>query len=299
MALTANFKEISAPKISIIDGKENRTREFICPWDEIEDNLDELFPTNFQAGRELVRVSPTTYPGRDYLRLVSIDVVPVDDFCVSGLDDDGVAMCGNGWKDAAQGGKQGGAKLTLKYSTAVQDMFEVDFEQSAEFMRIPGQGATTWTETVNGNDKMSIDAVIHKVIPTMTLTVTVLRVPNPDFETIETLQGTVNENRFFLCDPEQLIYLGAKAKEVVTPEGVIAYDMSHKFVRKRIPFLAAGGQVAYAGWNHLYRPDVKDATTNNQWQKTSPRIYETADHSFAFRLGIENLREAIKNDAGL
>lgn len=275
---TASFKEISPPKLSISDGKETRTREFRCDWPEIEDNIEELFPSSFQAGLELVRKSPATYPGKDYLRLVSIDVAPQDGDRVDAEDEDGVVTSASG------------ALLTLKYSTHIRDIFSINIETSAEFMRLPGQGPMTWEYTVDGKNKMSMDAVSHKLIPQITYTVTMLRVPQPHWDNIEDAIGTINNGYFLNCESGTLMYLGCSVKEVVTPDGEVAYDMGHKFQKRKIRYSGPGGAESYAGWNHLYRPDVYDTNAHHQWQRTTPRIYAETNFVKIFQQGEVDLR---------
>lgn len=284
---TNSFKEISPPKISISDGKETRTREFRCDWPELETNLEELFPSSFQAGLELVRKSPETYPGKSYLRLVSIDVVPHDKECVNAQDVDGVVT------------SVAGCLMTLKYSTHVRDVFSIAIETGTEFLRIPSNGAMTWEYTVAGKNKMSIDAVTHKVIPQITYTVNMLRVPQPHWDNIEDAMGTVNSTWFLGCEPGTLLYLGPSVKEVVTPDGEIAYDMGHKFQKRKIRYTGPGGSVEFAGWNHLYRPDVTDATTDHQWQRMTPRVYAETSFAKIFQQGTVDLRGVFLADLNL
>lgn len=284
---TESFKEISGPKITISDGKETRTREFRCDWAELETNLEELFPSSFQAGTELVRKSPETFPGKEYLRLVSIDVAPQDPMRVDAEDEDGVVT------------SAAGCLLTLKYSTHVRDVFSISVDTGTEFLRIPAGGAMTWEYTVGGKNKMSIDAVVHKVIPQITYTVNMLRVPCPHRENIEDAMGTVNDTWFLNCEPGTLLYLGPVEKEVVTPDGEIAYDMGHKFQKRKIRYTGPGGTSAFAGWNHLYRPDVTDANTHHQWQRMSPRVYAETNFAKIFQLGEVDLRETFLADLEL
>ena len=103
-----------------------------------------------------------------------------------------------------------------------------------------------------------------------------------------------------LCDGETLLYLGTQAKERVNSQGDVVYDLTFKFVQKKVRFDGAGTSgIKYAGWNHLYRPDVADPTADDQWQKTIPSLYETSDFNQLFKQGTESLREAFKNDAGM
>ena len=285
---TDNFKEMLAPKWKVSDGRETRTRVFHCPWSEIETNVEELFPSSFQAGLALVRKSPTTYPGKDYLRLTDIEIDAMDADRLDAEDEDGVATSASG------------AKLVLTYSTHVQDVFTVGVEMSAQILRLPTSGAMQWASAIDGGKiTMSIDAVSHKLIPQVVYSVQVLRVPNPDWDAIEAAIGTLNDATFFNCDAETLMYMGPTSKEVVTPDGEIAYDMTHKFQKKSIKYIGPGGSVNYAGWNHLFRPDVRDPDTYHQWQKTNPTIYETSTFANIFKLGTIDLREIVKTDAGL
>ncbi len=286
--LPLSFKEASVPKIKISEGKETRSRKFTVDAADIETLIEALFPIAFTAGTEIVRRSPTEYPDKEYLLLTGISIEPLDEECIKSLGADGVAV---GTKHM----------VMLDYSTKPKNEYTIDVDNSAEFLRVPASGQMRWSAPLAaGGDRMTADAVAHRILPTRTLTVVWKNVPAPNWDAFSDQEGTLNNATFCLCAEETVLFVGVQARERVNSQGDIVYDLTFKFVQKKVRFTGAGTSgIKYAGWNHLYRPDVVDPTVDDQWQTTEPRLYETSDFNQLFKQGTSSLREAFKNDAGM
>lgn len=244
-------------------------RRGTLPWDELDDFVNDMMPTNTVVGNNLFSFLGADFPGRPFLHVTGLGVKPYVDRTKS-ID------FNNDYKHEFW-------DVTINYeflknepstSTATDpvpflvhrwsvggDVFQAD-NQGLQWDNVVRRGETLptaagWTYTnilsvaCQPQDLRNGPRVIT---PHIEHEITWPRVPKPPFTAMKALVGKVNLNPMTFATGaapvECLLYNGSQVEMTALSNGERAWNLTHRFSERQVE---AEDQTTPGGWNHFYR----------------------------------------------
>ncbi len=283
--------EIQPPQIRVTRNGIEATRVMKIEWADVDAYLEELTGTEFVAGNVVRRTNPVTFPGKSWLLLDGVDLVPFDNKNPGTNDSDGLAT------------GPGGARVTINYKTLDfnlsgpggddPDIPDVPFLEHrvdlGEEMLTTPRGAIEWVRDGSGagaNKKtMSPDILIGTAIGIMTHQLSWQNVPLPPWAAIKSHNGKTNSTAFLGHPAEVVRFSGMTAGRKFSFQGNKLWTLDYRFNARIIQDEPEGGGTA--GWNHSLRDDPKGA--EKPWQlfqlTSGSKPFPTADLGDLFKAG--------------
>lgn len=279
--LTKDFD--GSPTFSVSKTAASATRQLRMDWPDINTAIEDLFGLVFVAGTGVVRGDIHTFPGKPWLLLDSMDIVPFDKANPQTFDANGMPT----FKKAL---------ATLKYKTVPWDQDDDSNEDDpdtpegtylthrislgGDMLTLSESGLEWENNNDDGKKDVAADVAPGMLIPTREHQFTWHFVPSPPWDAMRDAYGKLNTNLQYGAAAETLMFLGADAERDVTIDGARAWTLDYRFQERA---LKAGGIVV--GWNHFFRPDP--AAADNSWQKIKRKdglfVYETTDFDPLFQ----------------
>lgn len=280
-------EEIQPPQIRVTRNGIEATRVMRIEWDDVDAYLEELTGTEFVAGNVIQRTNPVTFPGKPWLLLDGVDLVPFDDENPGINDSDGLAT------------GPGGARVTINYKTLEfnlsgkpdvddPDLPDVPFLEHrvdlGEEMLTTPRGAIEWVRNGAGGDKtMSPDILIGTAIGIMTHQLSWQNVPLPPWTAIKSHNGKTNDAAFLGHPAEVVRFSGMTAGRKFSFQGNRLWTLDYRFNARIIQDEPEEGGTA--GWNHSLRDDP--VGSEKPWQlfqlTSGTKPFPTADLNDLFK----------------
>lgn len=268
------FDEISGfPKLIHTSISSEAVRQGVIPWSDIDDFITDVFPPTVNAGIVIEQGAGIAFPGRDYLRADSLEIVPHfgEDDPITGPNTD---------QDFDTLPEYLNGLATIIYTT--QRFSQDEGEQGDDpvpFLRHrwsiggrldPTNDDSSWAEW-DLDSGISADNLPSLFIPTIEHEMTWSRVTSPPFATIRDRIGKVNdaEGSFVTgtVAAETLLFVGAELQREILSDGSRAWEVTYRFSERRVPSMdedptLLGSGPGVGGWNHFWRTYGDPSDTN-------------------------------------
>ncbi|NLE38456.1 MAG: hypothetical protein GX621_10570 [Pirellulaceae bacterium] len=252
-------------------------RELLVAWEDRDALALELLGEAAQLGGSYW----TTYPGKPSSFAVSIQFEPVD---ADGPDRQELTSLTEGLNSYSGSF----ARAIVRYKTineldrddgpTNETGTQISYRMlySAAFEPI-GPGGWSWSDTLVA---LPTDRPLAKWIPTTEHRLTWYKVVNPPWQTIQSLQGTVNASEFLSCPAGTLLFEGADTNKLYAGDfasgaSPFCWEIKYLFRQRAIRH---GGNVF--GWNHVYRENPAG------WAEPTngiAKLYDEADFNVLFQ----------------
>lgn len=256
------------------------TQVYRMAWASIDAFLAESFPAPTLGGFNYNYVNERTFPDVAWLFTNSVVIEPFDPQ--------------NPTDGALFNVYDSGARVTIEYSTRPRENQNNTLQThrlsiGGEMLVIPTR-AFGWFQEQNGDfvPIQSEDVRVGKVLPTIEHSLSFEYVPDPPFETMASMIGTVNSTAdLFSAQGGTLLFLGADANRRVTPQGADAwkleYRFSQRYIKGRTPNeeQVTGFDSSVITWNEFYNP------ARGWWDviqtEDTDKVYAYSDFANLFR----------------
>ena len=255
-------------------------RELLVAWEDRDALAVEILGEAAQYGGAFW----TTYPGKPSVFAVSIHYEPVDSDQPDWQEMAGLTEGLNSYSGSF-------ARAVIKYET-INELDRDDGPENEEGTQISyrmhysadeqeiGPAGWSWVDTSN---PVASDQPMAKRIPITEHHLTWYKVVNPPWETIHSLQGTVNDETFLGCPPGTLLFEGAEAYKLYAGDfasgaSPFCWEIKYMFRERSIK-----NDESVYGWNHFYRENPAGwvEATNG-----TAKMYDEADFNTLFQSAV-------------
>ncbi len=268
-----------------------------------------MFPSTINAGIVVEQGAGIAFPGKDFLRADSLEIIPQH-------DENDPIQGPDTTQDFDTLPTYSNALATINYTTQRFAQGEADQEEDpvlflrhrwsigGEFLSIGGNSAF-WA--LDGEQAADTEPAVF--VPTIEHEITWSRVTSPPFATIRDRIGKVNSTVLnFVTGTiaiETLVFIGAEIQRQILSDGSRAWEVTYRFSEKRVMSLDEDSDLSVpepgvGGWNHYWRsrdtgeshiPGFYRIKLNNQATIPSPgedifnSIYKQASFAELFQSG--------------
>jgi hypothetical protein len=255
MTMSIPFQELAgSPRVRIAEsGKVTAERDFHVAWSDWTAFVNQLRGLYISAGSQAASVvEPAYFPGNPALRVVGINVDPLDGQSPAGTPELSDVLVGtNSYVSGARVRVEYGLRDTggdkRKPAHPAGTFLRWERDVGVDMLAIP---ARYWKWSGGPNTILEDDLPIGVRVPVATHRLIWSNVAQPPFGTLRATRGAVNDSEFLGAPAGCLLFAGARITEVYQLDGGLLYTLEYLFSEKTVPLVADPSSVV--GHNYFY-----------------------------------------------